>query len=249
MLLRNGRSIFQNPGVYSGAISAQTGSFVKGGLRNRQVGGFSETFGGHANGHLAPSSFALPTKPGSISSYTEAATQLSQGVILLTPALPMNVSGTLTLTLTNATLDQIVALVASGNLSLLVANASLSSAVSASAAGSATISVNVAQLGGIIPVSAESTMVLLSSVQMSALAGMIAEAGGPTPLSPEGLAQAVWNAALADFAESGTTGKALADAGGAGNPWAALLASNKDPGTFGEHVQKLLKKSLFLGES
>lgn len=40
---------------------------------------------------------------------------------------------------------------------------------------------------------------------------------------------------------------ALADAGGAGNPWSALLADNADPDTFGERVQKLLTKNQFLG--
>lgn len=72
MLVRNGRSIFQNPGVFSGAIYGQSGNILKSGLRNRDVGGFSQLFSGYANGHLAPSAFVLPLKSGSISSYTEA---------------------------------------------------------------------------------------------------------------------------------------------------------------------------------
>jgi len=114
MLVRQGRSIFQNPGTFAGAVYGQAGNVVKGGFRNRMVGGLSQTFGGHANGHLAPSSFVLPTKAGSISSYTEASAALTQSVIVLTPALPMAGSSTLTMTANSLTVDQIIALVASG---------------------------------------------------------------------------------------------------------------------------------------
>jgi hypothetical protein len=37
-------------------------------------------------------------------------------------------------------------------------------------------------------------------------------AGGETPLSPEGLARAVWSSLLTEYQETGTFGKALADA-------------------------------------
>lgn len=36
------------------------------------------------------------------------------------------------------------------------------------------------------------------------------------------------------------------DAGTSGNPWDYTLSGNSDPGTFGEHVQKLLKKNQFI---
>ena len=47
------------------------------------------------------------------------------------------------------------------------------------------------------------------------------------------IADAVWDEATAGHATAGTTGKALTDAGAAGNPWSALTASNTDPGSFG----------------
>ena len=86
-----------------------------------------------------------------------------------------------------------------------------------------------------------------SFTEFAALAHMNAEAGGPTPLSPEGLASAVWDTVLADHQEIGSTGKALNDAGSAGNPWSADLASNNTSGTFGYLVQKLLTVAKFLG--
>jgi hypothetical protein len=76
---------------------------------------------------------------------------------------------------------------------------------------------------------------------------MEASAGGPTELSPEGLAAAVWNAVLTEYQNAGSTGEALGNASSAGNPWDAALVDNNDSGTFGERVQKLLKTSTFLG--
>lgn len=62
------------------------------------------------------------------------------------------------------------------------------------------------------------------------------------------LASAVWNALIANHLTAGTTGKALSDAGGAGNPWGTPLTGNMDAGTFGELVgKKLLTVAKFLG--
>jgi hypothetical protein len=73
------------------------------------------------------------------------------------------------------------------------------------------------------------------------------DVGAGTELSPENLAAAVWDITLADHVDTGSTGAALSDAGGAGNPWSADLSSNNTSGTFGWLVQKLLTVSKFLG--
>lgn len=132
----------------------------------------------------------LPLKPGGMSSN-------SQGLMTLTAVnadakmgLNMDASGTMTLTVVNADLDQIVALVASGAL-VLAGSANLSAGVQASATGSMSLSVNVATLGGIIPVEASGVITLSPTAVMTAQAFMEASSGGPTPLSPEGLAAAL----------------------------------------------------------
>lgn len=62
------------------------------------------------------------------------------------------------------------------------------------------------------------------------------------------LAAAVWNAVITNHLTAGTTGKALNDAGSAGNPWSTSVSGNTDPGTFGELVGKrLLTIGKFLG--
>ena len=163
--------------------------FINGRLRNRNVGGFNQRFSGYANGHSSPSSFILPNKSGSISSYTEASEAITQGTVTLIPAKPMVASSTLVINVTNAQLDKIASLVGSGTLVLTVNNASLSSAAGLAASSSGAITVSLAQLGGIFPVTATGSMTITGAgtAVLTALAFMEAESGGPTPLSPEGL--------------------------------------------------------------
>lgn len=62
------------------------------------------------------------------------------------------------------------------------------------------------------------------------------------------LASAIWDELLAGHLTAGTTGKALNDAGAAGNPWSTSVVGNTDAGTFGELVgKKLLTIGKFLG--
>jgi len=64
-----------------------------------------------------------------------------------------------------------------------------------------------------------------------------------------GLIQAtIWDEPIADHLTTGSTGKALSDAGSAGNPWSSLITGNTNAGTFGELVgKKLLTIAKFLG--
>lgn len=58
----------------------------------------------------------------------------------------------------------------------------------------------------------------------------------------------VWDELIANHLTVGTTGKALSDAGAAGNPWSAVVTDNATAGTFGELVgKKVLTVAKFLG--
>lgn len=73
-------------------------------------------------------------------------------------------------------------------------------------------------------------------------------AGLTSPVSATDIANAVWEEIASNHLTAGTTGKALSDAGSAGNPWSSPLAGNSNPGTFGELVsKKLLTLAAFLG--
>jgi len=56
-------------------------------------------------------------------------------------------------------------------------------------------------------------------------------------------AQAVWDELLSEHQITGSAGKALTDAGSAGNPWSADPSVNNDPNTMGELVQNIKAKT------
>jgi hypothetical protein len=246
-LIPNGRKIFQSPSRYQGLYSNQTGNHIKGGLRNRFVGGLDARFGGYNNGVLAPSSFILPTKPGSMATYASSFETMEVTSAALTPASNLNVNITGAITLTNAQLGQIVSAVMSTSGSISVTNAALAAVAGISADMDGSITITSAQLGAIFSVLVSGGATISPDLDLTALGFISCDIGGPTPLSPESLAQAVWNAILADYTATGSTGEALGNASSAGNPWDSLLSANNDPGTFGERVQKLLTQNKFLG--
>lgn len=248
MLVRNGRSIFQNPGRFpNGSFGNQTGNFVKGGLKARFIGGFSDTFGAYPSGYLAPGCFILPVKPGAMSSTTETNMTIAPGIVVLIPAKPISGSSTLAITVSNAQLDKIASLAGSSTGAITVSSAALAAAVAAQGSSVCVITNTDATLGGIFSVQASSSCAASTNVTLTALAWIEAEAGGPTELSPEGLADALLNSLLASYNDPGTVGEALNNAGSAGNPWDALITANNDAGTMGELIQKLLKTSTYLG--
>lgn len=184
----NGRIVFfNNPGIYLGVQSLQSGNFVKGGLRNRNAGGFERIFSGYPNGNLAPSSFILPDNDGSISSYTRSNETISKLNANLVPARPMTATSSMVITVTNAQLDQIVSAVANGTLTIQKLDAILAGAATLEADGTMNLTSSAAS-GAIFSVTANSSGLLSVGVSLTALAFMDADAGGATPLSPEGLA-------------------------------------------------------------
>lgn len=247
-LLRNGRTVFQATGRHTaGVYGNQTGNFIKGGLRARFFGGFNQRFGGYPNGSLAPSSFILPQKAGSITSYTSALAQ-GTGSASLTPARNLSASSSSTITVTVAQLDQIVSMIAAGLGAISTSSANLAASISMTASSSGTITVSASTLGAIISSIASSSATMSGAGStLTALANMEASSGGPPALSPEALANAVLDALLADHNLTGTVGEALNSVGASGNPWSSDLTTNNDPGTFGERIQKLLTKGQFLG--
>jgi len=200
---------------------------------------------GVPNGYNNTGALVQPLKAGGMSSFQQPTSIVASNADAKL-GFPITASGSLTLVVNNAQGDQIVALVASASLAI-TANANMTSAAALVGTGAAVLSSDVS-LGGILPVVASASCAVTPSVTMTARAFMVAEAGGPTPLSPEGLASAVWSANLAELNSTGSTGEALANASSAGNPWDAEVSTNANSGSFGELVgKKLLKTSTFLG--
>lgn len=213
--------------------------------KNRFIGGVPK-YTSTPNAYLHPMALVLPKIAGGMATNNQVEITIAKSDATLVNAQYMVASSTITFTLVDASLGQIFAALASGTITVSQATAALEAKFAAEASSTITISVGNAELGGTFSMEASSTITVTPTGLLTAIAFMEASAGGATPLSPEGLAAAVWSALKTSYNEAGTMGEALNDAGGAGNPWASALASNNDPDTFGEHVQKLLKKGTYI---
>lgn len=151
------------------------------------AGGISG-FASFSIGNLAPNAYLLPTKPGGMA-VTEFGTARLSVSATLTPAQPMEATDSSSLDAGAPQLDQIVSGVASASAALSITDALLASAAGLSANGAGALTVDNALCGAIFSVSASSAQSLSGAVTLTALANLGAQAGGPTPLSPEGLSQ------------------------------------------------------------
>lgn len=242
---------FTNGTSTAGAYAAVTPSnYQKNGLLVNRFGG-PTGFADHAalpSGYIPPYSFALPKKSGGLASFKGMSASISTTDALL--ALGVNIDADLsaTITKTDAILALIVALQADLSASGTITDANMAIIILLEAALSASGTITT-ELQNIVNMAASlsATGTLTNSItNLVNLSADISNASGGSA-TPDQIAAAVWNAVLADYNAAGSTGAALGDAGGAGNPWSALLASNADPGTFGKRVQELLKKTEFLG--
>jgi hypothetical protein len=182
------------------------------------------------NGYLHPAAWVLPMKSGGMSSYNQTQFSITQSNAILVNAQYRTASGTIVFTQTSADLGQIFAGVASGSISLSAASASLSAIFEGVASGAISFAVADATLGGTFSMTASGTVVFTPSGLLTAKAFMEASAGGATPLSPEGLAAAVWSAAASAYNDAGTMGEKLNDAGSASNPWTEVIESGYTAG-------------------
>ena len=211
---------------------------MSGSNRNQYLGGYNK-LSATPSGYLHPYAWIMPYYAGQMATYTLANGQLSKTDANLVAGRNLEANASLTITVTNAQLDQIVSFLATGSCSISVVNAILGNVATLQANGTMEITSS-ALCGAIFTVTADGNGQVTGSPFLSALAHLEAESGGPTPLSPEGLANAVWSESLTPYVGT-SAGQALKDAGSAGNPWSADLATNNISGTFGYAVNQILK--------
>lgn len=178
------------------------------------------------NGYLAPGAWVLPMTPGGMSSYTQGQFTFAKATATLVNAQYMTATGAITFAKATATISQILAMSASSNINFAKATATLAASVPITASGTITFAKSTATLGASLPMNATGVITFAkASGALTATAFMTAAGGGAEPLSPEGLAAAVWNAAVVDFNEVGTMGEKLNDAGSGSNPWTEVIES------------------------
>lgn len=235
--------VFSNPTYGLPNVVSPSSSY-----KNRFIGAFPNT-AGTPNGYSHPGSWVLPLVGGGMSSYKTMEVSIVETVANLVAGINIDSNITGEISITQAQLDQIANLTAAitGNINVTQAQLAAVSALQASITASMTITD--AQLGAIIDMlAALNASFNLTNANNFATANIEADLSVTTgTATPQQIAAEVWDTILADHQIAGSTGKALNDAGGAGNPWSASLASNNTPGTFGYFVQKLLTFSKWIG--
>lgn len=218
-------SVFNKlPMNFTGGVTiAQTRANFNNAAKNRNANSHFGLLASIPSGGGAPYAWSLPQKIGAMSSFTSAYASLSPSVILA-GGLNLTASSSGSISVTTAQLDQVVILIANSIMSLSSTAATMNAAVNMTASSNMDIS-GAANVGAIIDMLASSSALLSGNLTFSALAHMTAESGGPTPLSPEGLAEAVWNSILSEYVTPGTAGKIVQEI-------KSNLASKLDKGTF-----------------
>lgn len=164
-----------------------------GSIRNQFAGGYSP-YQGTPRGYTPPRCWIMPQKGGGISTTAEQmAASGSLNAATLGQGYPITVAMNGTLSVTDAALGLIVALEIALSASGTITDAELAASAALVASMSASGTLTNVQLGAIVSI--VTAMQASGTLNATALVGAFMEwnVGGPTALSPEGLAQAVWN--------------------------------------------------------
>ena len=195
----------------------------RGDRMNQSVGqGITSKLAGIPSGHLAPSSWVLPYKPGAMSSFTQCVVTVTPGALNL--AAGVNISGDAAVTITVNPADGQLIVSAVGNASITFSlAANLAGALSASGGTSFSFTVNNATLGAIVDAIGATLVQFSNSATIRATGNLSGDITPFTELSPQSLSAAVWSALAAEYDSAGTMGELLNSAGSAADPLLGIV--------------------------
>jgi hypothetical protein len=190
----------------------------RGDRMNQSVGeGIPSKLAGIPSGHLAPSSWVLPYKPGAMSSFTNLVVTVTPGALNL--AAGVNITGSTTVTITVNPADGQLIVSASGSTSITFNLAGdLAGALSASGNADITFTVDNATLGAIVDAVGAALVQFSNSATVRATGNLSGDITPFTELSPQSLSAAVWEALASAYNAPGTMGELLNSAGGGASP-------------------------------
>jgi hypothetical protein len=195
----------------------------RGDRMNQSVGeGIPSKLAGIPSGHLAPSSWVLPYKPGAMSSFTNLVVTVTPGTLNLAAGVNISGDSTVTITVNPADGQLIVSAVGSTSITFNLA-ANLAGALSASGSTSFSFTVNNATLGAIVDAVGAALVQFSNSATVRATGNLSGDITPFTELSPQSLSAAVWSALASAYNAPGTMGEKLNDAGSAANPWTEVI--------------------------
>lgn len=193
-LISSNNFLFANPVKNMGgqALGLMRNNFSQTGeVRNQFAGGYSQ-YQGTPRGYLAPYSWIIPTKDGGISTSAERmAASGSLNAATLGSGYPITTAMNATLSVTDAALGLIVALEIALAASGTITDAELAASAALVASMSASGTLTNVELGAIV--SMVTALQASGTLTATTLVGAFMEwnVGGPTALSPEGLAKAL----------------------------------------------------------
>jgi hypothetical protein len=190
----------------------------RGDRMNQSVGqGIPSKLAGVPSGHLAPSSWVLPYKPGAMSSFTNLVVTVTPGLLNLAAGVNISGDSTVTITVNPADGQLIVSAVGSTSITFNLA-ANLAGALSASGSTSFSFTVNNATLGAIVDAVGAALVQFSNSATVRATGNLSGDITPFTELSPQSLSAAVWESLASAYNAPGTMGELLNSAGGGASP-------------------------------
>lgn len=171
----------------------------------------------HPNGYRPPYCLVIAHDKGGIASYKNLSAEITtDGTLAAGKNLVGNLSASITLT--NAQLDSIIDMLASLSASGTLTDAAIASVAALIADITASGQFTDGNLGAIIDIVASglSATGQFTDVDNFATSEMSADISSVTELSPQSLAQAVWNALAGDYTDIDTMGGLLNTAGSGG---------------------------------
>lgn len=187
-------------------------------LRNQSAGeGIPSELAGIPSGHLAPSSWVLPYKPGAMSAFTSCQVRVTPGTLSLAAGRNLDGGTTVTFTVNPADGQLVVSAVGSTSVTFSAA-ANLAGALSAQGSTSFSVTVPNATLGAIVNAQGGAPITWSLSATPRAIGNLSGDITPFTELSPQSLADAVWSALANAYSSAGTMGELLNSAGSAADP-------------------------------
>lgn len=185
---------------------------------NQSVGqGITSKLAGIPSGHLAPSSWVLPYKPGAMSAFTQCVVTLTPGPLNLAAGVNLTGSTAVTITVNPADGQLVVSAVGSASITFSLA-ANLAGALAAAGSTSFSFTVNNATLGAIIDALGAALVQVSASANIRATGNLSGDITPFTELSPQSLSAAVWESLASAYNTPGSMGELLNSAGAAADP-------------------------------
>ena len=209
-LKQNTTLLAQSPLRLFGGTPAQIRSmWGRTDLRNSTVGeGISTELAGIPGGHYSPSSWNLPYQAGQVSAFTYVGATVNAGPLNVASGVNLGGTTTFTFTVGPSQLQLIVSAVGSTSITFTLTGGA-AAVLQAAGAIAVEFTVGPATLGAESGIFGDTT-ITFTAIATSRADGNMEGAVTPfTPLSPQSLAAAVWNAIAADYTETGSMGELM----------------------------------------